>query len=153
MILNEPGALYEHTPGPAGRIKDEPVVRFDNFDYEPDQACRCEELSTLLPFLHREFADEIFVDFSEYVTFDIIRNRGEDAEELEEGRVVDLLVILRQDIFEVLILRFDGFHCFVDGLADIVALGKFLQVGEPRCIGNEESDPRLKIYFGRSPSV
>lgn len=120
---------------------------FDDLDNKPDQACRCEELSALLPFLHGEFADEVFVDFSEYVAFDIIGNRGKDAKQLEEGWIIDLLVILRQDIFEVLVLRLDRFHCFVDGLADIVAFGKFLQVSEPRCIGDEESDPRLEINF------
>ena len=137
MVLHESGALYEHTPGTARWIENETVVGFDDFDNEPDQTCRREELSALLPFLHGEFADEIFIDFSECVTFEIIGNRGEDAEEFEEGRVIDLLVILRQDIFEVLVLCLDGFHCFVDGPADIVTLGKFLQVGESRGIGNE----------------
>ena len=107
MVLHEPGALHEHTPGTAGRIENETMEGFDDLDNEPDQACRCEELSALLPFLHGEFANEVFVDFSEYVAFDIIGNRGEDAKQLEEGWIIDLLVILRQNIFEVLVLRLD----------------------------------------------
>lgn len=141
VILYEPGALDKHTARSAGRIQDEAMIWLDDLDDEPDQAGRGEELPSSLTLLHRELSKEVFVDFPECITFDIIWNGREDPDQFEERRVVDSLVVLWQYVPEFFIFRLDGLHRFVDCLSNILSFRKRFEIGEAGLLGNEQTYP------------
>ncbi len=116
------GALDEHAAGAAGRIEDAPVERLDHLHDQLDERGRREELAALLPLGHGELAQKILVDLAEGVALDVHRDRGEHLEQGDQRVVVQPVVGLGQHVAQVLVLRLDGAHGVVDGLADVGAL-------------------------------
>ena len=72
--LDELGTLHIHTARTARMIDDPPMMRFNNFDNQLHQCCRRKELPASLTFRSSKVAEEVFIDLSELVTFDIHRD-------------------------------------------------------------------------------
>ncbi len=127
MLLDKAGALHEHAAGTAGRVKNAPVERLDDADDELDDGGGGEELAALLPLAHGELAEEVFVDLAEGVPLDVHGDGVHGLEQLDEQGVLEAVVGLGQDVLEVGVLRLDGAHGVVDGLADVGPFGQLQQ--------------------------
>ena len=55
----------------------------DDLDDQPDDGGRREELAALLPFCHRELAQEVLVDLAEGVAFEV--HRVEQLDQFDEN--------------------------------------------------------------------
>ena len=114
------------------------MVRLDDLDDQLHDGFGRVEDPALLPLLHGEVAEEVFVDLAEGVAGQV--DGGEKAQQLDQHVVAKVGVGLRQSAGEVGVVLLDGLHRFVDGLADVVALSEALQVAEPR-LRPQEDDP------------
>ena len=119
VVLDEPRALHEHAARSARGVKDPPVVWLDDFDDELDDGGRREEFAALLSLLHREIAEEVFVNFPEDITFDVHWNQVEILEEGDERVFFKAVVCFRKNIFQFLVLRLYRLHGVIHCPADV----------------------------------
>src|SRR5215475_2494960 len=85
MLHNEASTLDEHSTRPTRRIKDTSVKGLHHLNNEFDERRWRKEFPAFGTFRHRKFAQEIFIDFPEGVSFDIHGDRGEIFQERDQG--------------------------------------------------------------------
>ena len=125
-------------PEPQAGSKTRPWNGSQDLDDQPDDRVRREVLTTALALLGGEVGEEVLVDEAEGVAFELGRQRREEAQQLDQGRALQLLVAARQDVLQLGVGGLDGLDRLVDGLADVVALGQPDQVGQPGLVGDVE---------------
>ena len=79
--LHEAGALHVHAARPAGRIQQPPSERLHDFSDQNHQRRRRKELAPLLALAAGEFPEEVFVDPSERIKFQIGGDLGDALEQ------------------------------------------------------------------------
>ena len=124
VVVDKLGALDEHTPGAAGGVQDASLEGFDNFDNQPNEGGRREELAAALSFGHGEIAEEVFVDFSESVALNLHRNLFHDTQQFDKRALFEAVVSLGQDAVHLRVLRLNGFHGVGNRLTDVFILGQ-----------------------------
>jgi hypothetical protein len=67
VLRDEARGLDEHTARAARGVEDAPVIGFDDFGEEADDAAGGVELAAALALAHGELAEEVFVDAPEGV--------------------------------------------------------------------------------------
>src|SRR5690606_4714492 len=77
VLGDEAGALDEHAARTASRVENAAAEGFEDLDEKADDAGRRIELAAALAFAHRELAEEVFVNPSEGIAFEIHRDGGE----------------------------------------------------------------------------
>ena len=114
MAGDEVGRLDEHAARPAGGVEDLAVERFEDLDDELDDRGRGEELAAALALGHGELAEEVLVDQAEAVALDVVGQRVERAQQLDQHVVRERAVHLGQHALEVGVVVLDRRHGVVD---------------------------------------
>jgi hypothetical protein len=104
--------------------------------------------AALLAFRHGELAEEVFVDAAEGVALDGESVGGETLQKGDQDGFVEAVVGAGENVFEGLVLGFDGLHGVVDGLADVGAFGQVEERGEAGFVGEIENALGLVVGFG-----
>ncbi len=128
-------------------VEDATLVGFNDFNDQLDDARGREELAALLPFRHGELAEEVFLYFPECIAFAVHRHGGEVLQQGDDQVLVKTVVRPWQNVFQILVVRFNGPHRIVDGLADVGTFRQVQQVREPGGLWQEEDSLRLVISF------
>jgi len=108
MFIHELGQLHKHAARTARGIENLLVERLQDGDDQHDHRGRREELVTVLPFAHRELAEDVFVNVREGVPFDVRRDAVHRLEQLDQRGVLQPVVLLRQYSLGVRVLVFNG---------------------------------------------
>ena len=128
-LLDEVARLDEHAAGAAGGIEDDAVVRLDDVDDGLHERGRREELAVVLRALHGELHQEVFVDAPEDVAAGgAERLAVEDAQQVFEQVVLELVVVLGELVQQRLEVALDGVHRLDEGRAEVGALGQLEQL-------------------------
>ena len=152
VTLDELRALDEHAARATGRIEDAALIGLQDLDDQPDDGVGREVLTTALALLGGEVGEEVLVDEAEGVAGELGREGREEAQQLDQGRALQLLVAARQDVLQLRVGGLDRLDRLVDGLADVVALRQPDQVGQPGLVGDVEHRPGLVVRDrGRVP--
>ena len=122
VTLDELRALDEHAARATGRVEDAALIGLQDLDDQPDDGVGREVLTTALALLGGEVGEEVLVDEAEGVAGELGRERGEEAQQLDQGRALQLLIAARQDVLQLRVGGLDRLDRLVDGLADVVAL-------------------------------
>ena len=97
VVVDKLSTLDKHTARATRRVQNPSLKRFDNLNDQLNERGRCEELAAPLAFRHCEVAEEILVDFTEGIAFDIHRNLCHDAEQFKEGALFESIIGFGQD--------------------------------------------------------
>jgi len=111
-----------------------------------------EELASPAPLLHRERREEVLVDEPERVTLHCVRDRREEPDQLDERRLPQPRIHLRQDSGQLGVVPLDGLHRVVEERADVHALGSVGDDGEPGLLG-EVQDSASLVVLGSGPAT
>ena len=154
VVVDEFGALDEHTPGAAGGIEDASLEGFDDFDNQLNERGRREELAAALPFGHGEVTEEILVDLAECVSLNLHRNLLHDTQKFDQRALFEAVVGLGQDAVHLWVLRLNGFHGVGNRLTDVLILGQIQQMSESRLLREIKNAACLVLCFAySSPSA
>jgi hypothetical protein len=135
--------LDEHAAGAASRIEYAPFVRLDDLDHQLDHGRRREELTALLAFSARKFAEEILVNLAEHIAGGVQWDVGEDAQQVYQNvRAVALktiVFVLRQNAAQFILVLLNGLHRSLDRRDDVGLIGQVEQLFVTRFIRQVEA--------------
>ena len=127
MALNEVCGLDEHAARATRRVENPTMVGFEDLDDQLHDRGWREKLTTLGALGEGELTEEVLVDEPEPVALDRLRQLPQHPEEFDQDLAFDGRVVMRKYAVEPRIVRLDGFHGVVDGLAEI---GSFWELDE-----------------------
>ena len=153
MVLDESRGLNEHAARPASGVVDLAVERLDHLHDEPDYRLGREELAAAPSLVGCELGEEVLVDEPEGVAGEHPRQRGEEADELEQDALLELLVAARQDAAEALVRGLDCVHREVDVPAEVISLGELGEPGEAGDVWHVEDAAGAEVVGADGPSL
>ena len=153
VLLHRACALDEHAAGAAGRVEHGAAVGVEHVGDERDQRDGREELAVVVRLLVGELRQEVLVDAAEDVAGDLLQLFGVQlAQQVAQHIVVERLVLaLRQDPAQAVVVRFDGFHRCDDGGGAVRAVGQGDQVIELRLSPQEDGVLLREIFLRERP--
>ena len=145
MVEHELFALHEHPAAAAAAVIHAPVVGFEHFHQQFDNAGGRLELAALLAFGIGKLAEEVFIHPAEqvlgFVRILLEANRADQVDQLAQALFVQFRVGVNfgQHAFERRVDALDGVHRVVNPLADFGLFGAVLQVLPAGFFGHEEN--------------
>jgi hypothetical protein len=115
------------------------VERLDDLDDEPDDRVRGEELAAEATLGHGQVREEVLVDEPERVAGQLARQRREQPQQLDERRLLEPLIALREHVPQLGVVGLDEPHGGVDRGAEVLLLGKAHKAGEVGLLGDEQN--------------
>ena len=151
-MLDEVARLNEHAARAARRVEHDAVVGLDHVDEHLHQRGRREELAIVLRALHCELHQEIFVDTPEHIAGGGAERRAvENAEQVSEDVVLELVVVLGKLTLQWLEVAFDRVHCVDDGPAEVATCRELEQRVVARFRRELEGAPFEEVTLDQRP--
>src|SRR3989338_3217162 len=112
--------LDKHTSRAAGWVINSSMIWLYNFNNEFHKRCWSEKLATSLSLSHCKPAEEVFVNLSKDISFNIHLYARKGFKQCYKDIVFKPVICLGKDILEAFIFCLNSFHGIVNGFSNIL---------------------------------